>query len=63
MKKDKKLELNKVDFVKVTSRVLFSGKPTKIKPSKKIYSRKNQKEDSGVTLPFFPIFSFPKYSL
>ncbi len=57
MKKNKKQELNQVVFVKVASRILFSGKPTKIKPSKKIYSRKNQKEDSGVEHSTFQLIA------
>ncbi|TGL17058.1 hypothetical protein EHQ46_17680 [Leptospira yanagawae] len=34
--------------MKLASRTIFSLKPTKIKPSKKIYSRKGKNDHSGI---------------
>ncbi|TGL02216.1 hypothetical protein EHQ43_17815 [Leptospira bouyouniensis] len=34
--------------IKLASRTIFSLKPTKIKPSKKIYSRKGKNDLSGI---------------
>lgn len=42
--------------IKLASRTIFSLKPTKIKPSKKIYSRKGKNDLSGI-LSFF-VFHF-----
>ncbi|MCW7471502.1 hypothetical protein [Leptospira kanakyensis] len=40
--------------IKMASRTIFSLKPTKVKPSKKIYSRKGKNGHSGISV-FIPI--------
>jgi hypothetical protein len=53
MDRKEKPNPNSVQMVKVASRILFSGRPTKVKPSKKIYSRK-KKDLSGVDFSLIP---------
>lgn len=44
-----------VSQIKAASRMIFSMKPTKVKPSKKLYSRKKKEDHSGIEflLSFF----------
>ncbi|XDD41607.1 hypothetical protein AB3N58_09815 [Leptospira sp. WS60.C2] len=44
----KKRKPTAITEIKLASRTIFSLKPTKIKPSKKIYSRKGNKDLSGM---------------
>ncbi|XDD52924.1 hypothetical protein AB3N62_10560 [Leptospira sp. WS4.C2] len=37
-----------VSQIKLASRMIFSMKPTKVKPSKKLYSRKKKQDHSGI---------------
>jgi len=55
-KKDKEFE-QKIKMAKQVSRILFSHKPTKVKPSAKMYSRK-KKELPGIffILPFLNLY-------
>ncbi|ABZ98224.1 Hypothetical protein LEPBI_I2122 [Leptospira biflexa serovar Patoc strain 'Patoc 1 (Paris)'] len=42
--------------IKLASRMIFTLKPTKIKPSKKIYSRKGKNDLSGILSYFLSRF-------
>ncbi|MCW7459269.1 hypothetical protein ND856_13475 [Leptospira bandrabouensis] len=37
-----------ISQIKAASRMIFSMKPTKVKPSKKLYSRKKKEDHSGI---------------
>ncbi|TGM03872.1 hypothetical protein EHQ79_06140 [Leptospira jelokensis] len=67
-----------ISQIKLASRTIFSLKPTKVKPSKKIYSRKGKNDLSGIffilnvssfvfinvlPLPSFPSFPFPFFTM
>lgn len=39
---------NQVSQIKAASRMIFSMKPTKVKPSKKLYSRKKKEDHSRI---------------
>ncbi|WP_167884222.1 hypothetical protein [Leptospira idonii] len=49
--KDTRLQ-NQVKQIKKVSRLCFVSKPTKVKPSGKLYSRKKGKDLSGIILFF-----------